>query len=1044
MPIPSHRDISNSISKITQPKQIMHLPGSVVGNRYQIIQKLGRKEIGNTYLAKDLQATGDARCVVERLNPDCNNQVNWRAIEQHLINEVGVLERLGDHPQIPQFYNYFTEQKYFYLVREYIDGDNLEQIVERKLFNEVDVIALIQDVLRILDFIHKTNVIHQDVQPVHLIERKQDKSFVLIDFGAIRELEATEINLKGEIIKNNSSEYGAYIAPEQKVGQSYFQSDLYALGRSAIYALTGKSPQELESANLNWETQCQVSSKLRDILNIMMSPNREDRYSCALDVLQDLKPLLRIEQTVGGRYLITRYLGNKGGVEKYLADNLHRRYQSPCALSQIELPQINGGGKVKIERRFAEELSILERLGYHEQIPQLWDHFEENDEFYLVQEYIPGENLAQKIERQNLSVTEIVRIFASSLSVLSFIHQNRIIHRNIKPANLTITREDGRVAITDFGILMDIKNPANFSRDLSQQDDKDNYWSPEQIAGRPTMGSDLYALGMSTIEALTNKKPSKIPRNKQTGKLLWSQDLNIDRRLVKIIDRTIDLDLGNRYQSAERILRDLQKINLLEGGSKQSTKSLGKIRDRRQPPKSKIKIFAITGLLGIICLLGSLEFAFPTVRPAYYWYRGKKLLSDEPQAALDAFTNGIDLKPQSAITWSSRGDALSKLRLYPQALEAYAESARLDTTNWQSWKKQGDVLYQLERFKDAIALYDRALTLEKNDGELYNHRGKALYELQNYQSALEMQEQALELDRLNPIFLSDRANSLIKLGRYYDALTSLNRVQVSEPYRMKLWQKKALVLQALNRPQEVARVEREIERNYREVLEQQPQNEKIWLAQGDFWVDRQMYAKAIESYERASELEPNFYQAWLALGKTLGIIGRTQSALSALDRAAEIQDRSYLVWQAKGWIYQNNQNDLERAIDSYDRGLAIDADYAPLWRDRGLALSQQGKYRSAIESLSKASELADRDPQTWIALATAWERTGEDKKALGAVDRAIELIPQDPNVWSQKGQIHTKNARYNEACDTYRQSLPVIRDSSEIIRSMRSLGCRMN
>ena len=226
------RELLNSAPQIINSEKIMHFPGSIIGNRYQIIQKLGRKEMSKTYLAKDLQATGDARCAVEQLEPTFKNEANWQAIKQHFINEVAILERLGDHRQIPQFYGYFIENKRFYLVREYIDGDNLAQEVDRKVFDEADVVYLIQDTLRILDFIHKTNVIHRNVQPVHLIRRKQDNSFVLINFGAIREVESTEINFQGDIIAKKLYDNEAYIAPEQKAGQSHFSSDIYALGKN--------------------------------------------------------------------------------------------------------------------------------------------------------------------------------------------------------------------------------------------------------------------------------------------------------------------------------------------------------------------------------------------------------------------------------------------------------------------------------------------------------------------------------------------------------------------------------------------------------------------------------------------------------------------------------------------------------------------------------------------------------------------------------------------------------------------------------------------
>ena len=810
------------------------------------------------------------------------------------------------------------------------------------------------------------------------------------------------------------------------------------MGKTAVYALTGRSPQELESSKIKWQDRCQISPKLEGILTKMMSRDLQQRYSRAIDVLTDLRPLLKIKQTVGARYAITHYLGGNAGIETYLADNLHRQYQSPCLIKQVELPSIHGAGN-KIERRFAEELSILERLGYHDQIPQIWDHFVENDEFYLVQEYIQGEDLAHKIKQQ-LSVKDLVRILASTLSVLSFIHQNRIIHRNIKPSNIMIRYEDGQVVITDFGILKDIKTIPNLSIEASQDPDKLNYWAPEQIAGRPTIGSDLYALGMSIIEALTAVKSGNIPRDRQTGKLLWQQNFNIDRRLVKIIDKMVDLDLGQRYQSAEKVLADLQRIDL-SSIAKQYQRTPPKKRNGFRRSRPQLKIFLAIGLLGVACLLGSVEYAFPTVRPLYHWYRGNKLLPQQPQAALNFFTKAIDLKPKSAKAWMGRGDALYSLELYAQALEAYSEAARLEPTNWKNWQQQGNALYYLEQYREAIAMYNRALELHKEDGEIYNYRGKALYELQDYESALIMQEEALAIDRFNAEFLSDRAKNLIALDKYFDALTVLNRVQVSEPYNMKLWQDKALVLEALNRPQEAARVNREIINNYDRALQKQPRNADLWLSQGDFWVVRQMYDRAIESYEQAINLKPNFYRAWLAKAKALSNIGQNQDALDALDKALEIRPKSYKALQAKGSVYQR---DLESAIASYDRGIAINSEYAPLWRDRGLALNQQGNYSQAIESLTKASQLAPQDAQTWVGLATALDAIGKDSQALSALDRALKLQPNDMDIWSQKGQIQTKNAQYNEACDTYRQSRSINPNYSIIINSMQSLGCRMN
>lgn len=1017
----------------------MHVPGSIIGNRYQIIQRLGRSEMGKTYLAKDLQATGDSRCVVEQLNHNCDNETNWRIVKQHLLKEIAVLERLGDHPQIPQLYNYFAEQRQFYLVREYIDGDNLEQEVERKVFNEAETIGLLHDLLRILDFIHKTNAIHRNVQPVHAIRRKQDNIFVLIGFGAIREIESTEIDLQGKLIFDRSFGNGAYVAPEQKAGESHFSSDLYALGKTAVYALIGRSPAELEQNNLNWQKQCQICPKLSAILTKMMSYRVEQRYSSALEVLYDLRPLLKIGQIVGERYLITRYLGGQSGIETYLADNLRRQYQSPCRVEQIQLPSTNNDRKTKFQSRFTEELSILERLGYHDRIPQLWDHFEENDEFYLVYEYVRGDSLAQKIAKQELSIPEIVQILIGALSALSFVHQNRIIHRNIKPSSLIVRQEDRQVILTDFGILRDLQTLSNTSIEYGGDRDRDNYWSPEQIAGRPTISSDLYALGMTAIEALTGAKPSTLERDR-AGKLRLSQ-IDLDRRTLKIIERLVELDLGKRYQSAEKVLKDLQKVNLTVYPSIPLSSSKHKI-DRLSRPRLTLLPLVIA-LLGIGCLLGSIEFAFPTVRPIYYWYRGQKSLPERPQAALDRFTQAIDLNPQSSRAWSGKGNALTLLERYPQALSAYIKALELNPNNAENWQKRGNTLFRLAKFSEAIAAYDRGLELDRNNGELYNRKGRALARLQQYDRALTMHKKALEIDRLNPQFLSDLAQNLLALGQYYEALTTFNRAQAIAPDNLKLWQDKFLVLEALNRPQEAARVRREVGNQFTKQLQQQPQNKQLWLSQGNFLTTAKMYQKATDSYERAIAIDPKMYEAWLAKGQVLIQADREQDAITALNKALQLRPQSYLVLQALGSAYLQQDN-FNEAISSYNRALEIAPNYALLWQDLGTAFYQQNNYERAIEALTKASSLAPYSAEIWEQLALAWESSGEDRKAISALDKAIEIAPQNVTFWSQKGAIYTQNAQYNEACETYRQSRTVIPDATTILNLMISLGCRIN
>lgn len=155
---------------------------------------------------------------------------------------------MGKHDQIPRLLAYFDEANELYLVQEYIEGTVLDQeIVEGEPLSEAEVLSLLKDVLIVLDFIHSRGVIHRDIKPANLIRRASDQRIVLIDFGAVKQLESTVCYKPGQVI-GGATLIGTrgYSAPEQFLeGQAVFSSYLYSLGMTAIQALEGLSLTEL-------------------------------------------------------------------------------------------------------------------------------------------------------------------------------------------------------------------------------------------------------------------------------------------------------------------------------------------------------------------------------------------------------------------------------------------------------------------------------------------------------------------------------------------------------------------------------------------------------------------------------------------------------------------------------------------------------------------------------------------------------------------------------------------------------------------------------
>jgi tetratricopeptide (TPR) repeat protein len=599
--------------------------------------------------------------------------------------------------------------------------------------------------------------------------------------------------------------------------------------------------------------------------------------------------------------------------------------------------------------------------------------------------------------------------------------------------------------LTDFGFLQDIRHLPQTTIHSDRSSEQKNYLPPEQMAGRPTTASDLYALGIIAIEALTQTKPALLPKDSQTGAILWRESIVVNRRLAKILDKMTHIDVGQRYQSAEQVINDLAKIKLhshpASGHKLIQSRNIGRLNQGRLKP-----IHTLIALIGVLCFLGSMEFTFPTLRPLYYFYRGRQLLSEQPEIALNTFMKAIDLKPDSAGAWEGRGDALYQLERFPEALESYYEAIQLNSdrsSNYQTWQKKGDTLYNLESFSEALIAYDRALELKPDDSTILNQKGKTLYQLQRYQEALEVQEEALKIDRFNPQYLSDRATVLMDLGRYYDALTVFNRVQAIDPLNLRLWQNKAITLKYLDRPQESRRVYQEVMDKYDKIIKQKPQNKQIWLSKADFFLEFHKYQEANDAYDKAIAIVPNSYFAWLGKAKALNNLQEYDQALAVINKALNIRPKSALVWQVRGLIFHRGKRNLTEAIASYDRAIEFNPNFAPAWRDRGFALNEQGKYAQASESFAKASEIHPYDLDTWLGLATTLTAMEQNKQALFVLERALQIRPQEPSIWLQKGSILVKEQKYDEACQNYRQSRKVTPESAEILQAMQNLGCRM-
>ncbi|KZL49039.1 protein kinase [Nodularia spumigena CENA596] len=274
----------------------MPTTGTILRQRYRIIYILGSGGFGDTYLAEDIDLPNHPKCVVKHLK--ANSKPGVLEIVRRLFDsEAKVLYRLGnDSDQIPRLFAHFEEQGEFYLVQEFVDGEDLsKEISPGKRLSEKEVTKLLQEILEVLAVVHKKNIIHRDIKPPNLMRRRQDRKIVLIDFGAVKEINTMMVNSQGQTSVSVIIGTHGYMPSEQAAGQPKLCSDVYAVGMLGIYALTGRQPHELPKdptdGEVIWRNWANVSEKLAGILNKMVSYHFRDRYFSAEVALQAIQSL---------------------------------------------------------------------------------------------------------------------------------------------------------------------------------------------------------------------------------------------------------------------------------------------------------------------------------------------------------------------------------------------------------------------------------------------------------------------------------------------------------------------------------------------------------------------------------------------------------------------------------------------------------------------------------------------------------------------------------------------------------------------------------
>jgi len=832
-------------------------PGDVLNRRFHIVRELGNGGFATTYLAIDQQDTRENKCAVKQLQPRFNTSSVWASAKERLATEAMVLQWLGKHDRIPEFIGHFEEQKQFYLVLEFIEGEEFEQEIHRQILNEAQAIQFLLDVLNTLHSVHKQGIIHRDIKPSNLIRRQKDHKIILIDFGAVKEIGTMAFDTSKQQVRTQIIGTPGYMPPEQNNGKPIYSSDIYALGRTVIFGMTNKSPNEWEESEpegiKGWNKKIAISEAFLKIINRMTATNTVERYGSAQEVLQDLEPLKIIGETIDDRYQIVKYLGGSQEMHSYVVINSTQGTRVRHYLEILQPQNLNEMSLSEITDKIKLGLNKISTIDNDQKYAKAIKYFIDTSRIYIVQEYIEGKSLAQLIEdRFMLSETEVISILINTAIALIPLHKQGLIHGNLQPSSIirrTLDssrtgkprQEKGQshtTALVDFGLIQEAIGLL--------PDSKTGYIPPEQVAGRANNLSDIYTLGMTAIHILTGTPPHKLEKNARTGEILWHRKARISPDFAKILDQMICLDQNQRYQSVHKVIKNLKKIQ-----KKSSFRGL-------------YKYLLIAPILIIGIVFGLTQWAQRVA--ILEFYKGDlKLEANQYQQAVNYYNNGLQKLPNTKgqvrnfeQVWLKKAKAQRQLNRYEDALQTCTTALKYYQTP-QLWNCKALTLYSLERYDESVLAYERAIEIAPENVWLWNNRGETYTRLNQFDRAIFDFEKAIELAPAQSFVSWNNVGKLYYQQKEYgQAIDAYEQALAVKPDYLP-----ALI--GLGNAQKASQLYNAAAESYDQAISINPDYHEAWYGKGSVAEYLKQYSNAREFYQKAFQLKPEWEAAAQAL-----------------------------------------------------------------------------------------------------------------------------------------------------------------------------------
>lgn len=647
-----------------------------------------------------------------------------------------------------------------------------------------------------------------------------------------------------------------------------------------------------------------------------------------------------IGRLLADRYRITELLTSNTVGKTYLASDTYRPGYPQCIVKQLQPLSDSPKTPRLVGLLLKKRIDVLKELGKSDYAPKILDFFEDDRAVYLVEEWIAGQSLSRELQPDRaLSEGYVIRLLQTCLESLVFIHRHGVIHQDIQPNNLLRRQSDSKLVLINFRLIREASVPGvDAVRRPSPPIEMDAipYKPPEQLQGNLQPNSDLYALGIIAIQALTGLSAEAIANLKQqngsaTGDRSWQSQVQVRRRLADVVDRMVHQDFRRRYQSAAHALHDLYRAARELGAPvspappppQPSTEDrppqppapappaptpAASITPSVQPPQpplaqpelediapsiaptqlqqsSSRRPMLLKGAAIVLVLGGLVALAHQlSTSELAQSFAGRGSGKTQPQTGSEAPTSASQSPPANAAEIAAlfnRGVEQSRAGNQQQALDAFSQVIQQNPNHAEAHAKRGNVRYQLGDRQGAFEDYNRALQLDPNLIQAYVNRGSVWSDLGNEQAAIEDYTQAIQRDpNLAPAYLN-RCLSRSNVDDQAGAIEDCTRAISLKPSYAFAYQNRGLAYRRQGNTR------RAIE-DFNVAIRLTPQDADPYYNRGVARAEIGDYQGAVQDFNVTVRLNPAHSFVYYDRGLAWSKLGDSQKAIQDLERSAKL------------------------------------------------------------------------------------------------------------------------------------------------------------